>query len=125
MFKVVLLAVLALSIWSTRIPDMPYHQVTPELSRSDFHVIEFNDEGEMHLPGQYDMLKARLAKNPGAELLILFTVGTIMRLPLTIILSLFNVFIARWRRPILASSGCISVGGGSVRSLVVGWFRRS
>ncbi len=70
MFKVVLLAVLALSIWSTRIPDMPYHQVTPELSRSDFHVIEFNDEGEMHLPGQYDMLKARLAKNPGAELLI-------------------------------------------------------
>ncbi len=70
MFKVVLLAVLALSIWSTRIPDMPYHQVTPELSWSDFHVIEFNDEGEMHLPEQYDMLKARLAKNPGAELLI-------------------------------------------------------
>ncbi|MCX9513474.1 alpha/beta fold hydrolase [Vibrio cholerae] len=70
LFKVVLLAVLALSIWSTRIPDMPYHQVTPELSRSDFHVIEFNDEGEMHLPGQYEMLKARLAKNPGAELLI-------------------------------------------------------
>ncbi|WP_032468143.1 alpha/beta hydrolase [Vibrio sp. RC586] len=70
MFKVVLLAVLALSIWSTRIPDVPYHQVTPELSRSDFHVIEFNDDGDMHLPEQYEKLKARLAKNPGAELLI-------------------------------------------------------
>lgn len=69
-FKVVLLVVLALSIWSTRIPDMPYHQVTPELSQSDFHVIEFNDNGEMHLPGQYQALKARLAKTPGAELLI-------------------------------------------------------
>ncbi|MBT1446460.1 hydrolase [Shewanella sp. JM162201] len=65
-----MLLILALSIWSTRIPDMPYHQVSAELSQSDFHVIEFNDDGEMHLPGQYDALKARLARTPGAELLI-------------------------------------------------------
>lgn len=70
LFKVVFLLVLALSIWSSRIPDMPYHPVSAKLNQSDFYVIEFNDNGDMHLPEQYQALQSRLAKTPGAELLI-------------------------------------------------------
>ncbi|WP_372870739.1 alpha/beta fold hydrolase [Shewanella sp.] len=70
LLNLALLMVLALSIWSTHIPDKPFHMVSYEQGQSDFHVIEFNDDGEMHLPEQYQALKQRLEATPGVQLLI-------------------------------------------------------
>ncbi|QYK07174.1 hydrolase [Shewanella zhangzhouensis] len=68
--KFALIVLLGLSVWSTRIPDIAYHPVLPEQSLANFHVIEFNDDGQMHLPAQFDALKARLRTTPGSDLLI-------------------------------------------------------
>lgn len=68
--KLALIVLLGLSIWSTRIPDIAYHPVSPGQPFANFHVIEFNDDGDMHLPEQFHALKARLRASPGADLLI-------------------------------------------------------
>lgn len=70
LIKIVLVVVLMLSLWSTRIPDQPFHAVTATTAQQNFHVIEFNDKGQMHDDKQWQALSQRLAQQPGAELLI-------------------------------------------------------
>lgn len=71
--KLLLIVAVALSVWLSYIPDQPYHQPTAETAQQNFHVIEFNDEGKMHLPEQWQALQARITQTyqgPAPELLI-------------------------------------------------------
>lgn len=61
--KVILLSLLTLSVVLTYIPDQPYHQITAETSKQNFHVIEFNDQGQPHLASQSQALLDRITVN--------------------------------------------------------------
>ncbi len=71
--KLVLLLALSLSVWLSYIPDQPYHLPTAATAQQNFHVIEFNDQGQPHLPAQWQALQARITQTysgPAPELLI-------------------------------------------------------
>ncbi len=73
--KIVLLALILLSLALSYIPDRAYHPVTAATASQDLHVIEFNDLGLLHNQQQVDALKQRLQAQQGqqqgkAELLI-------------------------------------------------------
>ena len=72
LYKLVLLALVMVSVVLSYIPDLPYHQPTADTAKQNFHVIEFDDHGKPHDPDQWAGLAARLNRNPGqpAELII-------------------------------------------------------
>ena len=74
-FKLLLLLILGASIWSTRIPDVAYHTVDANTAKQDFHVIEFNDDGEMHDAAQWQALRDRITQADTAPELLIFIHG--------------------------------------------------
>lgn len=75
LFKLLLLCILGLSLVLTRIPDQPYHPVTAQTQHQDLHVIEFNDNGQMHLPEQWLALTQRIAQEATPPELLIFIHG--------------------------------------------------
>ncbi|CCQ10442.1 hypothetical protein PALB_13090 [Pseudoalteromonas luteoviolacea B = ATCC 29581] len=76
LFSLCLLIALTLfaSVVIFPIPDSPFHTPTADSGSSDFHVVEFNDEGNAHDPRQQLYLLARLAKYDSKEV-VLFVHG--------------------------------------------------
>lgn len=73
LYKLVLLALVMVSVVLSYIPDLPYHVPTAETGKQNFHVIEFNDHGEAHLPEQWQSLQQRITQTyegPAPELVI-------------------------------------------------------
>lgn len=72
LFKLVLIAILMVSVVLSYIPDKAYHLPGADIAEQNFHVIEFDDHGKPHDPDQWAGLAARLHRNPGqpAELII-------------------------------------------------------
>lgn len=73
LYKLVLLALVMVSVVLSYIPDLPYHVPTADTGRQNFHVIEFDDHGEPHLPEQWQSLQQRITQTyegPAPELVI-------------------------------------------------------
>ena len=73
LYKLVLVAMVMVSVVLSYIPDQPYHVPTAETAQQNFHVIEFNDHGELHLAEQWQKLQQRITQTyvgPAPELVI-------------------------------------------------------
>jgi len=73
LYKLVLLALVMVSVVLSYIPDIPYHVPTADTGRQNFHVIEFDDHGEPHLAEQWQSLHQRITQTyvgPAPELVI-------------------------------------------------------
>lgn len=73
LYKLVLVAIVMVSVVLSYIPDQPYHVPTAETAQQNFHVIEFNDHGELHLAEQWQNLQQRITQTyvgPAPELVI-------------------------------------------------------
>jgi hypothetical protein len=77
LYKLVLLALVMVSVVLSYIPDLPYHVPTADTGKQNFHVIEFDDHGELHLPEQWQGLQQRITQtNEGsAPELVIFIHG--------------------------------------------------
>lgn len=72
-YKLLVVLLLLLCMFFPVIPDKAYHLPAPDIAKQNFHVIEFNDQGQAHDDNQWQGLAARIAApNPSAppELLI-------------------------------------------------------
>lgn len=76
-YKLLFLMLLSLSVLLTFIPDQAYHISGPDTATQNFHVIEFNDQGQPHNDGQWQGLKARILQpnNGTAPELLIFVHG--------------------------------------------------
>lgn len=54
---------LSLCVLLTFIPDQAYHIPGPDTAKQNFHVIEFNDQGQPHNDGQWQGLQARILQS--------------------------------------------------------------
>jgi len=72
LFKLTLIAILMVSLVLSYIPDKQWQIPTSDIAQRNFHVIEFNDQGQPHDPAQWQGLQARLRQsgNAAQELLI-------------------------------------------------------
>lgn len=73
--KLLLVAVLLLSLALSYIPDQAYHVPGADIAQQNLHVIEFNDDGAPHNPAQLDGLKARINQSATKPELLIFIHG--------------------------------------------------
>ena len=73
--KLLLVAVLLLSLALSYIPDQAFHVPGADIAQQNFHVIEFNDDGEPHNPAQLAGLKARINQSSAKPELLIFIHG--------------------------------------------------
>ncbi|WP_297891637.1 thioesterase [Shewanella sp.] len=62
-YKLLFLMLLSLCVLLTFIPDQAYHIPGPDTAKQNFHVIEFNDQGQPHNEGQWQGLQARILQS--------------------------------------------------------------
>jgi len=73
LYKLVLLALVMVSVVLSYIPDLPFHVPAADSGKQNFHVIEFDDHGKAHLPEQWQSLHQRITQTyvgPAPELVI-------------------------------------------------------
>lgn len=76
LYKLVILAVLMVSLALSYIPDRPWQTPAADIATQNFHTIEFNDQGEPHDAAQWQGLQARLRQSGIAKQeLIIFVHG--------------------------------------------------
>ena len=73
--KLLLLALVLLSLALSYIPDQAYHPASADTASQDLHVIEFNDLGLPHDPDQLKALTQRIARQGGKAELLIFIHG--------------------------------------------------
>ncbi|MCL1088946.1 thioesterase [Shewanella profunda] len=76
-YKLLLLMLLSLCVLLPFIPDQAYHIPGPDIAKQNFHVIEFNDQGQPHDDKQWQGLRDRILQphNDIAPELLIFVHG--------------------------------------------------
>ncbi|BFL82049.1 hypothetical protein LFREDSHE_04990 [Shewanella baltica] len=76
-YKLLFLMLLSLCVLLPFIPDQAYHIPSPDIAKQNFHVIEFNDQGQPHDERQWQGLEARISQPEPAQIpeLLIFVHG--------------------------------------------------
>lgn len=76
-YKLLFLMLLSLCVLLPFIPDQAYHIPGPDIAKQNFHVIEFNDQGQPHDERQWQGLEARISQPEPAQIpeLLIFVHG--------------------------------------------------